>query len=118
MDGCVFCAKAKDERWSRTVVRFEPLNPVTAGHMLFVPREHVADAAENHVLTGLTFQEAARYAEGRGEAFNLITSAGSAATQTVRHLHVHYVPRRFDDGLALPWSLAAVGVPADQERNE
>jgi histidine triad (HIT) family protein len=35
---------------------------------------------------------------------NIITSAGSDATQTVFHLHLHVVPRRAGDGLALPWT--------------
>jgi histidine triad (HIT) family protein len=36
--------------------------------------------------------------------YNLITSGGREATQTVMHAHVHYVPRRRGDGLKLPWS--------------
>lgn len=86
------------------VVRFEPLNPVTPGHMLFVPFRHVADAAEFPYLTGVTFAAASAFGFVQAEPFNLITSAGEAATQTVRHLHVHYVPRRAGDGLALPWT--------------
>jgi hypothetical protein len=35
---------------------------------------------------------------------NLITSVGADATQSVRHLHIHVVPRREGDGLMLPWS--------------
>jgi hypothetical protein len=38
------------------------------------------------------------------ESFNLITSVGAAATQTVRHLHIHLIPRREGDALALPWT--------------
>jgi histidine triad (HIT) family protein len=38
------------------------------------------------------------------DAFNIITSAGRDATQTVDHLHLHLVPRRPGDGLALPWA--------------
>jgi diadenosine tetraphosphate (Ap4A) HIT family hydrolase len=34
----------------------------------------------------------------------MITSAGPAATQTIKHLHVHYVPRHAGDGLSLPWT--------------
>lgn len=37
-------------------------------------------------------------------AANIITSRGSAATQTVYHLHLHVVPRREGDGLGLPWT--------------
>jgi histidine triad (HIT) family protein len=38
------------------------------------------------------------------KSFNLITSQGAAATQTVMHLHLHLVPRTDGDGLKLPWS--------------
>ncbi len=52
---------------------------------------------------------AAQWAAGhRMNPCNLITSAGREATQTVFHLHIHVVPRRDGDGLALPWTPAAV----------
>lgn len=48
-------------------------------------------------------QRAAEYAAKLGSAFNIITSAGAAATQSVWHLHLHVVPRSTDDGLMVPW---------------
>ena len=36
--------------------------------------------------------------------YNLITSAGIPATQSVLHLHIHIVPRYENDGLHLPWT--------------
>jgi histidine triad (HIT) family protein len=88
-----------------------PLNPVTPGHTLIIPRKHVDDALTDPPLTGFLFQCAADLAldedfraAQQGPDWNLITSVGPAATQTVRHLHVHLVPRRPDDGLALPWT--------------
>lgn len=83
------------------VMAFEPLNPVTPGHMLVVPAAHVPDALTNPATTGLVMQVAARIAQG---PCNLITSCGAEATQTVFHLHVHVVPRFEGDGLALPWT--------------
>lgn len=107
-EGCVFCGRYLAGEYLRTeastVMRFEPLNPVTAGHMLFMPKVHVADAAERPYLTARVFEEAAVWGQNRSEQFNLITSAGADATQTVRHLHVHYVPREHGDGLTLPWT--------------
>jgi histidine triad (HIT) family protein len=88
---------------ARGVVIFEPLHPVAPGHMLVVPRPHVRDATEDPVLTGWVMAAAARLAARVGDC-NIITSVGPAATQTVFHLHVHVVPRRPGDGLALPWT--------------
>lgn len=123
MAGCQFCEIAAGRpaadgfyllppRWEvlherdgyNHVVAFEPLNPVTPGHTLLVSCHHTGDAASEPTLTAMVFDYAARYAADRGVPFNLITSAGAAASQTVDHFHVHYVPRRPGDGLLLPWS--------------
>ncbi len=42
------------------------------------------------------------------DGLNLITSAGSAAEQTVFHLHVHIVPRWHDDGFGPIWTQEAL----------
>jgi histidine triad (HIT) family protein len=108
VDKCVFCERISRGEFSMgalDAVAFEPLNPVTPGHLLVVPLEHVSDAIENPAVAGMTFQAAAQIAhDQRYSPCNLITSAGSAATQTVFHLHVHIVPRREGDGLHLPWT--------------
>lgn len=104
---CVFCERiARDECDSvgRGCVSFVPLNPVTLGHRLFVPRAHVTDAADEPWITAQVMECAADYAAARNVDCNLITSVGPLATQTIMHLHVHYVPRREDDGLTLPWT--------------
>lgn len=105
-DDCVFCQRIRSGEYDLsgfTAVSFEPLNPVTPGHRLFLPVKHVEDARSTSGLTS-AMALASRYAQERDEDFNLITSAGAAATQTIGHLHVHYVPRHVDDGLSLPWS--------------
>lgn len=76
----------------------------TPGHVLIVPRDHVRDAADIPAITGAVAERAAQYASTTGQPFNLITSAGLAATQTVFHLHWHFVPRVVGDGLHLPWT--------------
>ncbi|MFT4295755.1 MAG: HIT domain-containing protein [Micropruina sp.] len=91
---------------ARPVMWFEPLNPVTPGHMLFVPTEHAAHGAD--VLASAAWRSAYLYAttgDQYGTDFNLIVNAGPSATQTLEHLHIHYVPRRDGDGLALPWTV-------------
>jgi len=111
LTGCAFCeivAGRKSAKvlcvWSDAMA-FLPLGPVTEGHALVVPRLHVRDAQEDPLVTGMTFARAAQLAgdAGKNFSFNLITSSGADATQSVFHLHVHLVPRRENDGLALPW---------------
>lgn len=108
MSDCPFCKRihAGEYDYRDTYnVAFRPLNPVTPGHFLVVPLTHVANALEAPHYAGRAVRFAARLGAEMGlDAFNLITSSGEAATQTVFHLHVHVVPRREGDGLALPWT--------------
>jgi histidine triad (HIT) family protein len=105
---CVFCARIErgeydyEDKWS---VAFQPLSPVTPGHFLVVPRKHVSHALESPRSAGKALELAGYLANQMSlESANFITSAGKAATQSVFHLHVHVVPRREGDGLALPWT--------------
>lgn len=84
------------------VVSFTPLHPVTPGHRLFIPKTHLTNHFSNGLM--LAFQEAATYGQYIRTDFNLITSRGATATQTVDHVHVHFVPRYENDGLKLPWT--------------
>jgi histidine triad (HIT) family protein len=104
---CVFCEIAAGEAPAKLVgtwdeaIAFVPLNPVTPGHVLVIPKRHVADATEDPKVSGAVMSAAAELAT---PPCNIITSAGSEATQTVFHLHLHVVPRRAGDGLVLPWT--------------
>lgn len=107
MNACPFCDIIAGRlpatvlaEWSDAIV-IVPLNPVVEGHELVIPRIHVEDALR---LPGVTADTMRRAAEWATAPCNIITSAGAEATQTVFHLHVHIVPRRVDDGLALPWT--------------
>lgn len=109
MTDCPFCQRIAADEFDghvrRACVTFEPLNPVTPGHRLVVPITHFERAEDDPERTSWAFRLAAELAREKGLAsFNLITSAGTAATQTVKHLHVHLVPRRPGDGLHLPWT--------------
>lgn len=114
MSACVFCeiiagrapAAIVVDTWPDAIA-IVPKNPVTLGHVLVIPRVHVDDMAEDPLVTAVTMARAAELATIG--ACNLITSRGEAATQTVRHLHVHVVPRRAGDGLHLPWTGQVTG---------
>lgn len=101
---CVFCKKFDGLDEEIQHLDFEPLDPTTPGHWLVIPRQHVSDFTEWPMVTASTMFRAAVIAQERGGDFNLITSKGKAATQSVFHLHVHLVPRKEGDGLKLPWT--------------
>ena len=109
---CVFCRiAAGDTEEPANVVQIwhdaiaiVPLNPVVDGHLIVIPTAHVADAVEHPAVTASAMFRAAQLGQSLGSDLNLITSCGPAATQTIRHLHIHVVPRRPGDGLALPWT--------------
>lgn len=112
MTDCVFCHVGRIATPVRRVrgrftqvecLIFEPLDPVTPGHELVVPVDHVESAAEDPLLAAGAMEVAAALA-GRYDAANIITNIGRAATQSVFHLHLHVVPRSRGDGLPLPWS--------------
>lgn len=91
------------------VVAFFPTEPATLGHTLVVPRGHVPDIwslgedlAADLGRAIVRLSAAVRRAVAP-EGLNVIQSNGEAATQTVRHLHVHLLPRWADDGIGRIW---------------
>lgn len=115
-DGCPFCDYEGPSEVLATyamptgeVFVIEPVEPVVEGHLLVIPRVHVWDFAHHPRVTADVMQAAAMLVDDprvpyRAVEANLITSMGRSATQTVKHLHVHVVPRTEGDGLRLPWS--------------
>lgn len=109
MTGCPFCEINAGRapatfvhEWSDTIAIF-PLNPVTKGHTLVIPKTHVPDFASDPDVTAATMRRAAELMRWTDRPMNVITSRGREATQSVFHLHLHLVPRAANDGLALPW---------------
>lgn len=109
---CIFCTKIKNggDKYGKIkfetpdVVSFEPLNPVTKGHLLVVPVYHVDNFGEKPVVSARAMEVASRIAHQYLNC-NIIVNQGEFATQTVYHLHIHIIPRRKDDGIVLPWTL-------------
>ena len=85
-------------------ILFEDAYPVTPGHLLAVPRRHVADyfdlhQPERNALHRLLNEgrTALRQTDTTIAAFNVGVNAGKAAGQTVFHCHMHLIPRRAGD---------------------
>ena len=111
-DSCVFCGIVSGKSPADVVLDtpdvlgIVPLNPVTPGHVIFLPKVHVSDATDDPEVTGYTMKAASLYGKNEQsiDSMNLITSVGENATQSVYHLHIHVVPRRMGDLLPLPWT--------------
>jgi histidine triad (HIT) family protein len=115
---CTFCQIVAGElpadyvyEDDRTVV-FMDLNPATEGHMLVVPRVHVANvlAADNDdwLAVARTAKRMAEWVSGALDAGGVdlvqANSDGTVGAQTVFHLHLHVLPRYEDDKLGGWWT--------------
>lgn len=112
---CPFCAivglraPAREVLRTETVVVFLPDVPAVLGHTLVVPRAHLPNIwavgqREAHDLADATRRVAAAVAEAtNAEGINIIQSNGTAAGQSVFHLHVHVVPRKSGDRMPHLW---------------
>ena len=115
-DECPFCEIVeRDDPDAREVYRdgeavaFFPTEPATLGHTVLVPRLHVPDIwtlpegiAAHLGKVAVRLASAVRRAVVP-DGLNIIQSNGSAATQTVFHLHVHLVPRWENDAVGRIW---------------
>ena len=118
-NGCIFCAfgKLDEGAMRRDLVlhaserAFVVLNryPFAAGHLLVVPKVHVADleglAKEDHdALFVLVRETTIRLKRAvRAEGFNIGCNQGAAAGAGIaEHLHVHVVPRWAGDTNFMP----------------
>lgn len=107
---CVFCKIILGLETAQIVktwpeaVAFLDRWPVTPGHILVVPRQHVHNVTEDPALAGRVLECAASLAsELAWDSSNLIISNGVPAKQRIFHLHIHLVPRRVNDQLMVPW---------------
>lgn len=102
---CVFCQIISDQAPAEVLqvwpdaIAIAPLNPVADGHRLVLARTHVETAATNPVVTAMTARRAAQIVRP-GE--HLAVNVGTAAGQSVPHLHMHLWPC-CGAGSCMPW---------------
>ena len=109
MSDCLFCAIAAGSvaaeivLESEDIVAFLDTRPVFKGHVLLVPRKHVATLPDLPDDLALPFVAAARrLATARGAGLGAQGSfvcANNVVSQSVPHLHLHVIPRTKGDGL-------------------
>lgn len=113
---CPFCEivqrddpDAREVYRDQHVVAFFPHNPATLGHTLVIPRIHVPDiwmldrSTAERLADATTRLAAAVKRAVNPDGLNVIQSNGSAASQTVFHLHIHLVPRWEGDPIGHIW---------------
>ncbi|MEM2882664.1 MAG: HIT family protein [Candidatus Bathyarchaeia archaeon] len=112
---CVFCEIASGRAEAYIVyedegfLAFLDKRPVNPGHTLVVPRKHYAtilDMPPEEV--GELFERVAAIAPAvhraiGADGLNILQTNGRAAWQSVFHVHVHIIPRRFGDSIRLNW---------------
>ena len=104
---CIFCALAAREvpativHEDDAVLAIRDLNPQAPVHVLVMPREHLASAAElNHEHAELWYRMlrvAKHVAASEGVAergYRLVVNVGKEGGQTVDHLHMHVLGAR------------------------
>ncbi len=111
MSDCLFCKIINGEIPSEKVYEdadvfaFLDIHPVNPGHVLVVPKKHVADAVASDDATLGAVMSAARKLSAAvmratgASGFNMEINNGVSAGQVVFHLHLHIVPRFINDGL-------------------
>ena len=93
---------------SPTVLAFMDIDPVTAGHVLVVPKAHLPgladlpdDLAAEMFAVARTVAAALRKSSLTCEGVNLFYADGAAASQEVFHSHLHVFPRHAGDGFTI-----------------
>ena len=100
--GTLPCAQVYEDELT---LAFMDLGQVNPGHVLVASKRHAVTLLElTAEEAGAVMQTAQRMAHAIQSAFDpegitVLQANGAAAEQTVRHFHLHVVPRRRKDGL-------------------
>ena len=114
-EDCIFCKIAAGEIPAATLYEDDDfrvildLGPASRGHALILPKEHYADLSEIREETAekvlpLAKKMSAAMTKALGCAgINLVQNNGEAAGQTVRHFHMHIIPRYTNGPKIVAW---------------
>lgn len=106
MDDCLFCRIVAGEIPTNkayeddTVLAFHDINPQAPVHILIIPKQHIACAADidesNSAVVAHCFEVAALLAKEKGieDDCRIVNNCGEKACQSVMHLHFHLIGGR------------------------
>jgi histidine triad (HIT) family protein len=118
---CIFCRIARGEIPAEVVqensgaVAFLDVQPLADGHVVVVPRAHVARVEElqrvdAEALFRLVAAVAGPVRQALGaEGTTIGINDGEITGQTIPHVHIHIVPRHRDDGAGSIHSMFRAG---------
>lgn len=120
-DNCVFCKIIDGQIPSTTVYEdadfkaILDISPANKGHIIVLAKEHVENIFElKEELAAKVFPVVSKLATAVKKALNcdginILQNNGTAAGQTVFHLHVHIIPRYEGDNEILTWNTKSYG---------
>lgn len=103
MTNCLFCNFPQHKKIyeDSTVYVIKDEFPVTKGHLLIIPKEHIAtwfDASfelQTHLIKILSLMKKEMEPVLAPDGYNIGLNCGKASGQTIMHLHL--IPRYFGD---------------------
>lgn len=99
--GCIFCNLPQSEKIAESDLCFAMFDgfPVSKGHVLIIPKRHVADYFDLTDEEIMAMQHMMKEIKGRldeefsPDGYNVGINVNEAAGQTVFHVHMHLIPR-------------------------
>lgn len=113
---CVFCKIINKEipcykvYEDENFLAFLDLCQSSIGHTLVIPKKHYNDIFEldeqtsNQIFSLVTRLAKAVKDETKAEGINILNNNGEAAGQSVKHFHIHIIPRYKDDNIVFKFS--------------
>jgi diadenosine tetraphosphate (Ap4A) HIT family hydrolase len=104
---CVLCLEVDKAQLLGAAAAMPDAFPVAQGHMLIVPRRHVADyfsmtseERRDSERLLLRLRDQLLQMDPTIKGFNIGVNCGAVAGQTIDHAHTHLIPRRLGDTAA------------------
>jgi len=115
-EDCIFCKIANGQIPTRSIYEDKDfnvildMNPATKGHALILPKQHadslyeLPDDVASRIMP-LAKSLATKMTKAlKCDGFNLVQNNGECAGQTVKHFHLHLIPRYENDGQRILWN--------------
>ena len=126
-DDCIFCKLANGVIPTASLYEDDDFRvildagPATKGHALILPKHHYAELCEldetvGAKVLGVAAKIGRAMKSGLGCAgFNLVQNNGEAAGQTVKHFHMHVIPRYEGGPVIAAWDPGSIDTEETEE---